>query len=126
MTEPKNKSILLIDDDEALSGALAEKLSGEGYEITTAEDGKRGLDMALSTHPDLIILDVMMPSLNGWEVLEALRADEWGSGARVIMLTNSDDMENVSKAVSHQAQEYLIKGTWTLDDIAAKVRGLLG
>ncbi|MDQ5927653.1 MAG: hypothetical protein QG633_91, partial [Patescibacteria group bacterium] len=84
-------------------------------------DGQKGLDVSLETHPDLIILDVAMPVMNGWDALTALRADGWGKDARVVMLTNSDDMENVSHAIDHGSTEYLIKGSWTLDDIVAKV-----
>lgn len=126
MNNQSTKRILLVDDDEALSSALHERLMSDGYEVSMVGDGKAGLETALAEHPDLIILDVMMPIMNGWETLEALRADGWGMDAKVIMLTNADDLENVSNAVSHQAQEYLIKGTWTLDDISAKVQGLLG
>lgn len=126
MNNQSTRRILLVDDDEALSSALHERLTSDGYEVSMVGDGKAGLETALTEHPDLIILDVMMPIMDGWETLEALRADGWGMDAKVIMLTNADDMENVARAVSHQAQEYLIKGTWTLDDISAKVKDLLG
>ncbi len=119
-SEP-SKKVLVIDDDEALVAALNERLTEAGYTVSSAPDGQKGLDAALETRPDLIILDVAMPVMNGWDVLTALRADGWGKDARVVMLTNSDDMENVSQAIEQGSTEYLIKGSWTLDDIVAKV-----
>ncbi|MEN9405588.1 MAG: hypothetical protein RLY47_547 [Candidatus Parcubacteria bacterium] len=116
-----SKKVLVIDDDEALVAALNERLTEAGYTVSSASDGQKGLDTALETQPDLIILDVAMPVMNGWDVLTALRADGWGKDARVVMLTNSDDMENVSQAIEQGSTEYLIKGSWTLDDIVAKV-----
>ncbi len=116
-----SKKVLIVDDDEALVQALNERLTEAGYIVSSAPDGQKGLDAALGTQPDLIILDVAMPVMNGWDVLTALRADGWGKDARVVMLTNSDDMENVSHAIDHGSTEYLIKGSWTLEDIVAKV-----
>jgi DNA-binding response OmpR family regulator len=122
MNAPESsKKVLIIDDDQALAEALSERLTEAGYSVSSAFDGQKGLDVSLETHPDLIILDVAMPVMNGWDALTALRADGWGKDARVVMLTNSDDMENVSHAIDHGSTEYLIKGSWTLDDIVAKV-----
>ncbi len=122
MNSPQpSKKVFVIDDDEALVQALTERLVDAGYDVSSAPDGQAGLDAVLEAHPDLIILDVAMPVMNGWDTLTALRADGWGKDARVVMLTNSDDMENVSQAVDHGTTEYLIKGSWTLDDIVAKV-----
>ena len=120
-----SKKVLVIDDDEALVTALNERLTDAGYKVSSASDGQKGLDVALETHPDLIILDVAMPVMNGWDALTALRADGWGKDARVVMLTNSDDMENVSHAIDQGTTEYLIKGSWTLDDIVAKVSQMI-
>lgn len=119
------RKILVIDDDEALVQALTERFTDAGYHVSSALDGQTGLDMTLDTHPDLVVLDVAMPVMDGWDVLKAIRADGWGRDARVVMLTNSDDMENVSRAVDEGSTEYLIKGSWTLDDIVAKVGQML-
>ena len=120
------KKVLIIDDDEVLVAALDERLAEAGYRVSSTFDGQTGLDAALSTHPDLVILDVAMPVMNGWDVLTALRADGWGKDALVVMLTNSEDMENVSHALDQGSTEYLIKGSWTLDDIVGKVHTMLG
>ncbi len=120
-----SKKILIIDDDETLTQALSERLTEAGHEVLSATDGQAGLDVALKTHPDLVVLDVAMPVMDGWDVLTAIRTDGWGKDARVVMLTNSDDMENVSQAIERGSTEYLIKGSWTLDDIVAKVDQML-
>jgi len=125
-TSESPKKVLVIDDDQALVEALNERLTEVGYSVSSASDGQKGLDAALGAHPDLLILDVAMPVMNGWDVLTALRADGWGKDARVVMLTNSDDMENVSHAIDQGTTEYLIKGSWTLDDIVAKVGQMVG
>jgi two-component system, OmpR family, response regulator MprA len=119
--ESPRAHILLIDDDRALIEALKDKLEGRSYAVTIAYDGREGLALALAGQPDLIVLDVVMPQMNGWEVLDELIKDEWGKKAHVVMLSNSDDMENISHAVEHNMREYIIKGDWPLDELADKI-----
>lgn len=119
--ENETTKILLVDDDEALLEAVGDKLTAKGYTVRTAKDGAEGVTLALAEHPDLIILDIMMPKMNGWEALDALERDEWGKTAHVVMLSNSDDMENVSQAVEHGMKEYIIKGAWPLDELVARI-----
>jgi CheY-like chemotaxis protein len=119
--DEKLAHIVIIDDDEALVEALRDRLSAKGYTVSTATNGKDGLALALQKHPDLIILDIVMPQMNGWEVLDGLEADEWGKTAHVVMLSNSDDMENVSQAMEHNMREYIIKGSWPLDQLVLKI-----
>ncbi len=113
--------ILLIDDDEALLEAIADKLLAKGYTVSSAKNGADGAALALEKHPDLILLDIVMPQMNGWEVLDALNNDAWGKTAHVVMLSNSDDMENISQAVEHNMKEYIIKGAWPLDELVGKI-----
>ncbi len=119
--EQTPKHILVVDDDQALVNTLHDKLISKGYEVSVAHDGKEGLTQALANHPDLILLDIMMPQMNGWEVLDGLNEDTWGKTARVVMLSNSDDMENVSQAVEHSMKDYIIKGAWPLDELVMKI-----
>jgi len=116
------KTILIIDDNKELCGLLADGLTGENISVQQAHDGEEGLTAALKEHPDVILLDVLMPKMDGWEMLEKLRADEWGKNAEVIMLTNVGDMESISKAVDRGTFEYLIKTELDIEDIAAKVK----
>ncbi|MEK7579057.1 MAG: response regulator [Patescibacteria group bacterium] len=116
-----SRKILLVDDDPSITNPLSERLTGAGYTVFVAHTGTEGLTAALKEHPELILLDIMMPEMNGWEMLEELQKDPWGKTAPVIILSNMDDMDNVSQAVAHQAHEYIIKGSWTMDDIVRKV-----
>lgn len=83
-------------------------------------------DVALLWHPDLILLDIVMPKMDGMTMLAQLREDEWGKTARVITLTNLSDTEKVAEAIEHGSYEYLVKSDWKIEDVVAKVREKLG
>lgn len=116
------KKILVIDDDQNIRETLSECFDGEGYTTKTAENGKVGLALAQEFMPDLILLDIVMPEMDGWETLNALKQSEWGKNIPVMMLTNLDDVESVSRAVEHDTYEYLVKSNWSLEDIVSKVK----
>jgi len=120
MSENKKK-ILVVDDSENLRLVLTDKLTGLGYEVVAVKNGKEGLAKALEVHPDIILLDVMMPEMNGWEMLEELRKDSWGKKAEVIMLTVLEDMESIAKALQEGSFTYLIKTGNTMDEIVQKI-----
>lgn len=117
----KIKTVLIVDDDENLRTVLTDKLEASGFTVDKAMDGEQGLAKALKQHPDVILLDVMMPKMNGWETLDALRADPWGRTARVIMLTVLEDTTDVAKAVGKGSYEYLLKTNYNLDEIVSRV-----
>ena len=119
-------TILVIDDDNELRNALSEALSEAGFEVEVAENGQVGLDKALSLRPNLILLDLVMPVMDGWEFLEKIHADEWGSTARVIILTNADDIDSLSRAIEGRGYEYLVKTDWKIAEVVEKIRGQLG
>jgi len=120
------KKLLIVDDNKELCDVLVDKFTSEGLEVFCAYDGEEGITMSLEQHPDLILLDIRMPNVDGWEMLERLREDEWGSGVDVIMLTAAGDMESISKAVDRGTYEYIIKTESDIDDIARKVNEKLG
>ncbi len=121
-----NKTILIIDDEVDLRNALITALEYEGFGTRTAEDGEKGLEMALSEKPDLILLDIMMPKMDGTEVLKNLRADEWGKNAKVIVMTALDDLEKVAGIIEAGGDEYLVKSDVPLSGIIEKVKTKLG
>lgn len=123
---PKNKKILIIEDEATLVEVLTAKLSAEGFSVFKASDGKEGLETALKNHPDLILLDIVMPVMDGMTMLDRLRADEWGKSAKVILLTNLSDPEKARKSIAQGVREYLVKADWKLDDIVAKIDTELG
>jgi DNA-binding response OmpR family regulator len=116
------KKVLIVDDDDNLRNVLLDKLSAAGFEASGAIDGADGLKMALDNHPDVILLDVMMPKMDGWQTLNMLRADEWGKTARVIMLTSLDNTDNIAKAVEKRTYEYIIKTDINLDQVVKRVQ----
>lgn len=123
--EMKDKKILIveaIEDDVLLRNALNDKLSLEGFGVIEAKDGEEGLVVALRDHPDLILLDIIMPKLDGMAMLKKLREDEWGKSARVIILTNLDDVSKVAEAMGNEVFEYYIKSDTSIESIVAKVK----
>lgn len=116
------KTVLIIDDDNDLTEVLSHKLAAEGFRTIVAHDGREGLTVALNDHPDLVLLDIIMPVMDGWEALDKLRADTWGLQVPVIMLTNVEDIDNVSAALERGSYDYLVKTQWNLDDVVEKIK----
>ena len=125
MNDTNKKKILVVDDNTDLNSVLVDKLNAKGFQAIGAEDGERGLAKALSEHPDLILLDIMMPKMNGWEMLEKLRTDAWGKDVRVIMLTVVDDENNISKGVDDKIYGYLLKTDLKLSEVVEQVESAL-
>jgi two-component system response regulator MprA len=117
----KKPQILVIDDDPAVTDFLKRGLAYEGYSVREANDGKSGLNIARNHAPDLVILDVMMPGMDGLEVCRRLKA---GSDVPVIMLTARDDVSDRVEGLDTGADDYLLK-PFAFDELAARVRALL-
>ena len=126
MTKPNNKKVLIAEDDESLLNVLADSFSLEGFTVLTAVNGAVALESALKEHPDMILLDIQMPVMDGLTMLDNLRHDKWGGSAEVILLTNFSEAEKVAKAARHGAYDYLIKSDWKIEDIIKKVKEKLG
>jgi Response regulator containing CheY-like receiver, AAA-type ATPase, and DNA-binding domains len=122
MTDEKKQTILIVEDEPSLRDVLRDKLTIEGFAVLQAVDGEEGLEVILREHPDLILLDIMMPKMDGLTMLKMLRADAWGAKAKVILLTNSSDNEKVAEAMAQGTYDYLVKSDWKIDDVAAKIR----
>jgi len=120
-----SKKILIIEDETALLKALIMKLETSEFVLTEATNGKDGLGMALRGHPDLILLDIIMPVMDGITMLRELRKDEWGKDAKVILLTNLSDAEKVEEAESQGVHDYLIKSDWRIEDVVKKINEVL-
>lgn len=116
-----SKTILIVDDEELITGALAKKLSGAGYKVLIQRNGDEGLKSALATHPDLVLLDIIMPKMDGITFLDHLRQDEWGKTVPVIILTNLERGEKVEEGKSRGVYDYLVKTNWSLSDVLSKV-----
>src|SRR3989344_3013072 len=121
-----NKKILVIEaveDEISLRNALHEKFTAEGFRILEARDGEEGLAIALREHPDLILLDILMPKMDGITMMKKLRqANEWGKKVPIILLTNlSAKDEKINKAIAdYEPAYYLVKSNWSMADLVEK------
>jgi DNA-binding response OmpR family regulator len=120
------KKILFIEDESALQKTFRDILEKEGYQMISALDGESGLRLAKSEKPDLILLDLILPRKDGFEVLKELKEDETTKGIPVIVLTNLEDIESVEKAIRLGATTYLVKAQYTLEEVIQKVKKALG
>ncbi len=123
-----NKTILVAEDEPDLREALVTALSDEGFRVLAAADGEETLNLAFVEHPDLIILDLHMPKLDGHGVLKGLRQDDWGKTVHVLILTAFSDIESMSNTVMEGGinMEYLVKTDWKLADVVNKVKEKIG
>lgn len=117
--------VLLIEDDESVQALYKRVFSLEGFEIEIADGGQAGLDRVEAYHPDIVLLDMMMPSMNGLEVLSKLKASPSTNQIPVIALTNISEMRISEEAISRGAAMYLIKSDTEPDKAVSIVRDLL-
>ena len=121
------KTILIIEDELPMLKALSDKFTLEGFEILEAKDGAEGLKIAISKKPDLIILDIFMPVMDGKVMFEKLRADEWGKTVPVVILTNlNPDDKTLDELMKNGPSYYFIKSKWKLEELVVKVKRELG
>lgn len=119
-------TVLVVEDDSAMRRALSAELSDAGYNAVQADDGEVGLKQAFEIRPDLILLDIRMPKLNGLEVMAKLREDAWGKKVPIIILTVSELSDEMLKAVTkNEPSYYLVKSQWKLEEVIKKVREIL-
>jgi DNA-binding response OmpR family regulator len=118
--------ILLVEDDNNLRDIYGERLMAEGYEIISASDGEEALQLASQQKPDLIISDVMMPKISGFDMLDILRQTPDTKDIKIIMMTALSQAEDKSRADKLGADKYLVKSQVTLEDVARVVHDILG
>lgn len=119
------EKILIVEDEAAISKILKDELENLKYQVSVAGDGQQGLAKAFAEHPDLILLDVRMPVMDGLTALKKLREDEWGKTAKVLLLTNSEKLENVAEAAELNSAGYLLKSDWDMKKTVAKIKEML-
>jgi DNA-binding response OmpR family regulator len=118
--------IAIIEDDQAISQMYRFKFEAEGFTVQTAENGRLGLALAESMQPDIILLDLMMPQMSGADMLEALRATDWGKDIRVIILTNMGEQEIPAKVKQLGVSDIILKADMTPRQVADIVKKQLG
>jgi DNA-binding response OmpR family regulator len=117
--------VAIVEDDQAISQMYRIKFEAEGYEVETAENGKLGLALAESMKPDIILLDLMMPEMNGDEMLAKLRATDWGKNIKVIILTNMGEQELPPDIRNHGISKLIAKAEMTPRQVAEIVKQTL-
>jgi two-component system OmpR family response regulator len=122
----ERKKILIVDDDAEVRQILADKLIAEGFDVIQAVDGETGLQSADAARPDLILLDLIMPKIDGVGVMTKLRENEWGKNEPIIIITNIDPDENTVRAMAKCKPYYFFsKGMFDLDDLVNKIKEIL-
>jgi DNA-binding response OmpR family regulator len=113
--------IAIIEDDQAISQMYRFKFEAEGYEVETAENGRQGLDLAKTMQPDIILLDLMMPEMNGDEMLAAMRGTAWGKDIKVVILTNKGEQEIPPEVKTLGVSAVILKADMTPRQVAEVV-----
>lgn len=114
--------ILIVEDEPLISGAIAAKCQQEGFSVTVAANGKEGLERALADHPDFILLDIVMPVMDGIAMLKKLRKDAWGETVPVLLWTNLNDSEHMEDRLKYNAVDYLVKSDWTPEQVVEQIK----
>ena len=117
--------ILVVEDEEILLTALTEELKQEGFDVVGAKDGVEGIEKAVSEKPDLILLDLVMPRLDGIGALKEIKAKPETKDIPVVILTNLSDYDKVSDALSLGAMDYLVKANYRLEELINKIKTVL-
>ena len=120
------KKILIIEDDTFLGDVLSQKLRNEGFNVMLARDGVEGYEAIKSFHPDLVLLDIILPNMNGYEILEAKQKDKNLTQIPVIVISNSGQPVEINRALTLGVKDYLVKAQFDPEEVLIKVRSQLG
>lgn len=121
----KSPKILVVEDETFLVKIYAVKLKKEGFDVTIATDGEEAVKQAAEVKPDLILLDLILPKMNGFEALEKMRANPVNKTTPVIVLSNLGQEEDIKRAEALGATDYLVKANFSIQDVIAKMKEVL-
>lgn len=121
----KGKKIMWIEDDQFLSGIIAQKLSSQGATLIHASNGEDGAAMVVKEKPEILILDILLPGISGFEVLERIKADATTKDIPVVMFSNLGDPEDIKKARDLGATKFLIKATLIPDELVKELEAVI-
>jgi len=118
-----NKTILIIEDDAVLSEMYKDKFALNGFSVITADDGQKGLNLAVSSKPELILLDLALPKIKGTDILGTLRSTDWGKSVPILVLTNLNVDGKILEAITKYNPVYcLIKSNTTPEEVVDKAK----
>jgi len=120
------KIILIVEDESSYQHILTDKLVQKGFDIVVASNGEDGLNIAFSNHPDLIILDLEMPKMDGIEMAKKLRQDKWGKDAKVLVLTNFSEVNKLQQVLESEIFHYIVKSDIKIDDLIQNIEQIVG
>ena len=115
------KHLLIVEDDDLMRDELSHSFTQNGYGVSTAKNAKEAMVIALEKHPDLIVLDLLLPDMSGLEMLRKLRADSRTHDTPALILSNVKSEETLAEAVEVGGCDYLFKSDWSLEDVLKKV-----
>lgn len=121
-----NKKILIVEDETALLYALQSQLAVEGFKTLTADDGEKAFKLVNKNKPDLIVLDLILPKMDGWEFLKRVKADEKLRDIPVVIISNLSDEDSRKRGIELGAKDYLAKVNYSLDELVGKIKHLAG
>lgn len=119
--EPQKKTVLLVEDDKSIRELYALALINAGLHIVMAENGQDGVRIALEQHPDVILLDIDMPIMNGYEAATQIRSDAWGQTVPIIFLTNRSDPRDEAHASLQEPEHYIVKADTPMKEVVAQI-----
>ncbi len=117
--------ILIVEDDDFLRSLAVSKVTNEGHEVSVAADGEQALEILKTETPELILLDLMLPGVSGFEVLQNVKSNPVMADTKVIVFSNLGADEDIIKARELGADEYMVKSNFTLDELVAKIQDML-
>jgi DNA-binding response OmpR family regulator len=123
MNKAAEKKILVVEDEEPLRRILADELLEAGFQVVEAKNGAEGLEVAIAEKPDLILLDIVMPKMDGMNMLKRLRKHKWGKSVKVILLTNlENDSGKTIEAARYGVYEFMVKSRWKMKGVISYIR----
>ncbi len=118
-------SVLIVDDDDNIRELYASAFKIKGFTILKAKNGQEGVTLALEHHPNIILMDIIMPEMDGHEAIKKIRIGEWGWNAKIMYLTNLSDIENVVHAVELKSSEYIVKSNTDVKEIVNRAQAIM-
>lgn len=117
----EQKRILIVEDSAYLADSLVDMLEMNNYIPLVAATGKLAVELALNEQPDLILLDIRLPDIDGYEVYRRIRKTEWGATVKIMVLTASESIENISKNINLPVEHILFKPEWSMADLLKQI-----
>lgn len=121
----ESKKVLIVEDDNSLRDVLAEFLEADGFSVVVAADGEEGINLIRETKPDIILLDVVLPKKDGYQVIKEIKSDDDVKNIPIILLTNLGSLSDIEKALELGVTNYLVKSDYQIKEIVAKIKEIL-